>query len=404
MSGFLVFFLYLLSWSEVLVPLTPTTTMILLLFLSVMLLIGISKKKKLDKFVSEKRKIPYFKIDTMIFVFTILLWVLQFAFFHEIPLISVILGKGVDYQEFGIPSLKVFIYSFSLFISTFYFHLYLDYKNKKHLIFSLLILFQPLLALSRGPFIVGLVQVFFVYCIYKDLFNTLISYFIKINIRKVFKVFTLAFSLSFIIFGFGYLGNLRNLSTDSARNNTSSFDADISSTQILMRPTTKFTQTGIPNEFLWTYVYITSPLSNFEFVLQRYQPKYDFSAFLLNEVLFDFISKRINHTFGADNRDSFLFVDYLTVSTVFAGSYQSMGYVGILMMCILLLTLPGIYLRFMLSINSTFYLTSLSIISALYLFMFFENLIVFSGLSLQLIYPFLFKLVLKKKTVKSHNY
>jgi oligosaccharide repeat unit polymerase len=381
------------------VPLSTTTTILLSTVLVCMIYMGIKQSKSLN----QEKNIPYFKSSNTIFIFTIALWFLQFIHFHSIPLVSSLLGISVDYQEFGIPTLKVFIYSFSLFICTFFFHLFLVHKKNKHLWFSIIIAFQPLLGMSRGPFLIGLIQLFLVYCIYNELIKKITSFLRKINLKKLFLLTLFIASILGLIYLFGFLGGLRGASTDASRSNTSSFESNTNYTGNLMRPTSNFESIGIPEEFLWVYVYITSPLSNLEYTFQKYQPKYDLQGFILNEFFYDFISKRVNEVFGTEGKESFLVVNYLTVSTVFAGSYQFLGYLGVMIMCIFLLVFPLLYLKLISGIKSSFYLTSLSAISTLYMFMFFENLIVFSGFSLQLIYPFLFNLFIRKSTIRRQS-
>jgi hypothetical protein len=73
---------------------------------------------------------------------------------------------------------------------------------------------------------------------------------------------------------------------------------------------------------------------------------------------------------------------------MYSRAYSYCGWIGIISMFILLLLLPLVYVK-LVAANSPFFVTGLAILSTMFLFSGFENMIRFTGLSFQLVFPIL---------------
>jgi len=374
--------IYQLNWSYLFADLNIFLLIFLLLIiLSNLLFAGISFSLKLDRY---RNIFPVINTKKL-FIFVIFIWVVQFAY-SGIPLLNILRGVYTDYRDFGIPTIKVFITTFSLFCSTYFFHLFLSSHKRKFLLYTSSILFLFLLAMSRGMFIFGLTQ-----CLFLLLFKY--KYFF-LNSKKI--ILSLTFSV-FLVYGFGYLGTVRQSAATYKANNLA-YKYDTKLVNDIMRVTPIF-EKYIPHEFIWVYIYVGSPLANLNHNMNNDNRSYSLSEgflyLLVNEMSYDFISKRINHITNykppKENRVAY----HLTVSTAFLGSYLHLGFGGILMFLIFILFLPLFFLQ-IIPKKSSFYLVVLAILNTMYLYMFFDNMISFSGESFQLVYPFVFSLLIKK--------
>jgi hypothetical protein len=91
-------------------------------------------------------------------------------------------------------------------------------------------------------------------------------------------------------------------------------------------------------------------------------------------------------------------INALTVSSVYAGSYVYLSWIGMVIMGIFIIIFPLFYISF-LSKKSKYYVTAIAILNSLYLFLIFDNMFSFSGLSLQLLYPLIFHKLDKMKLI-----
>lgn len=137
-------------------------------------------------------------------------------------------------------------------------------------------------------------------------------------------------------------------------------------------------------------MYVTSPLSNLQYNINITNPEfndYNFYLVIVNETMFDFISKRLDALHkGFERKKPVLLIDNLTVSTTLAGSYASAGWGGMYYFMIVFWLLPIIYL---LSIaKNPLAVIGVSTLCTIYFFSVFDNMLALSGLSIQLFYPF----------------
>jgi hypothetical protein len=91
------------------------------------------------------------------------------------------------------------------------------------------------------------------------------------------------------------------------------------------------------------------------------------------------------------------------VSTVYSRSFSYQGWIGMFIIGGFVLLIPLVYAKF-LPVNS-YQLTGIAVLNTMYLFLFYDNTIRFTGLGLQLVYPFLLPLAerasgwVQKKTI-----
>ncbi|MEJ0029481.1 MAG: hypothetical protein WDO15_03565 [Bacteroidota bacterium] len=102
-------------------------------------------------------------IGTTIFIYV--LWIADFIYEGGVPLIKILFHLPYNYRLFGIPSLHVFIVTFSSFFTVYLFHLYLSKRTRLLLILYLVNLSAALLIYSRAMLffnITGSVIVYFI--------------------------------------------------------------------------------------------------------------------------------------------------------------------------------------------------------------------------------------------------
>jgi hypothetical protein len=359
---------YPLAWSEVYPPLSFTlvcfiaATILLHTFLAFRF-----KRNDIFNLIRCDDKPPI-----VITIIIYLLWTAEFMYAGGIPLLKIILNEPYDYKTFGIPTLHVFIVTFSSFYTVYLFHLFLSVRRKSILILLLINLAAGFLIYNRGMLIFNLFSAIFIYLIFRKRYSW-----------KHFAGAGLAFVL--LLFLFGVMGSLRV----SRQAGESYSNKDFLQTGVAKK---SFIDSAVPAEFFWGYIYITSPLANLQTNINTYRVK-DLTwqrllGFVNNEIAMDFISKRLNTYFNIEREKENTIPGPFNVSTVYSRSYSYVGWPGMLLMACLLLFIPVIYNK-LVPVDSTFYLTGLGILCTMFLFLAFDNTIRFTGLSFQLAYPVL---------------
>ena len=364
--------LYPLGWSDLYPPLSFS----LMFFLSgTMVLHVIAGSTFARRRLATFRTLPGPSLKTAplyITIFLYILWAAEFIHAGGIPLLHIILRHKYDYKLFGIPSLHVFIVTFGSFYTIFLFHLWLSRRSSYLLVLYLVNLGAALLIYNRGMF----------------LFNISASIFLLLTTKNRFSIKELAVgavATIVVLFFFGVMGNQRvsNESRVAYRN-----DEFLTTGHA----TDSFRKSVVPNEFFWTYVYATSPLANLE--LNVRSDRHDtsvsqpFLKWLNNEILFDFISKRVNAMTEADKVSILIVPGPFNAVTVYSGSFRYLRWTGLILMATIILLLPLAYVK-ILPAESPFFLSGLAILNTIFLFMVFDNTIRFTGLSFQMVYPLL---------------
>lgn len=367
LSFVLVLLVYSLGWSH----LYPELSFSLLAFFFVTFLVSLF----FGVVVQGKKRIEYKTItwNEKTTLYLALIWVgysMEFLYNGGIPL-SLLLLKGVqdDRELFGIPTFHVLLVTFSSFYSVYIFHqLRSDFRKSRLLIFLLSIL-PAVLIVNRGMLLMILTSCLFVYLLSLK----------KIRFNVILGV---TFFVLVIFYLFGVMGNLRQTNTTS-------------SNYILQssRASESFKNSIIPNEYIWAYIYISSPLANLQTTIERLPPVNDsWVAFLNFEILPDFISKRTGPLLDVERQGTPTVAGWLTVSTCYARSYVFLGWLGIIILFLFFISTTFIYL-FALMKTSEYYVVGLAILNTLVLYNTFDNMYAFTGLNFQLLYPLLLSYV-----------
>ncbi|HMJ69149.1 MAG TPA: hypothetical protein VK508_09640 [Cyclobacteriaceae bacterium] len=358
---------YLLNWSSIFPTLKPALLVFLIGTMILALPLGLLfQTKKLIR----GQEIGYHWRTRAIFRFIIILWIVEFVEAKGIPLLVILIGGNYDYTQFGVPTLHVFVVTFTSFFSVYLFHVYLSTRTRRVLFYYIILMTLPLLIISRGMFMINVASSVIVYLQFSK----------KISVKRILILVTL---MLIVLYGFGVVGNIRSsYSTDKQ------YSSNYILTNVSARP--EFINGPIPNEYFWSYLYIASPIGNLQHNIDI-ENRLSVTArnsvlFINNEFIFDFISKRINRLLHADRVVCKRFVDFLTVASVYTNSYIYAGWVGLCLMALAILVFPIFYMG-LIRRSNTFYVVATSTMSSMYLFMIFDNMFTFTGLSFQLVYP-----------------
>lgn len=181
---------------------------------------------------------------------------------------------------------------------------------------------------------------------------------------KNIKVVTIGLTIVLLIgfcFCFGYLGNAKSgLDASYIPNNMGASDS--------------FKTSLIPNEFYNTYLYICTPLANFQLTVDH--GFYDSSGvdLVLQEYVPDFISNKLHSLFDIErsNREMQKVMEVLNVGTYFVGGMMYYGWIGVFLHCIYITVLAiCIYLAY--PNTNPYHVTINAFLCSLFLMAIFSN-------------------------------
>ncbi len=344
---FAVLILYNLNYSTLYEPLDTGLLIFLALTIFFALIIGTIFQfylKKL-KFVSIKYKTKYCST----FLIT-LLFVIEFIYCGYIPLFN----PG-NYHDFGIPTLHVFNITYAIYVYVYLNVLYFTFKEKKHLLQILLLVFLFLLIYSRG---------LLVFLLFMSLLLFIATH--KVHLKIIIISLLLVI---FSLFVFGCMGNIRSGSDW----NDSSYILNIAKINQKNFP--------LPSQFSWAYIYLISPLGNLNHEVLHATA--DNSLYgLFSQIIFDFISKRI---FDYKLITISSIQPLLTVKTCYSPMFLSFGYMGMIIAFISMILFFTIVFIFCHK-NGVSLVIILLVISSLFALTFFDNMFAYSGYSFSVVY------------------
>lgn len=222
-----------------------------------------------------------------------------------IPMIMQFRG-GYNYTEFGIPTYHGIVNMLFLFVfPSLYYHFLLS-KRKIILLIILLMSIWEMLVFRRGILMSGLVEIFFLFFIYKKFTK-------KMFIYTVFSVIT-------IVLLFGAVGDIRGAENPY---------------QYLLSPEGQFLS-SLPSGFTWFYVYVTAGLANLAYNFVHIVPVYDFTSF---QDLFPSVIRNLIYSDLGFHDTMELVDDNANFSTMFEKLMPDLGIAGslIVVTCLLLL-------------------------------------------------------------------
>ncbi len=372
-SFLIVFLVYSLGWSHLYPPLTFSMYLFLIGTFLIALLFG---------YVFQKNNYIGFQVldsnlDFRVFTFVLIIWIgfsIEFLYFEQIPFLRLLSGQDViDYRDFGIKSFHVFLVSFNSFAIVYVFHYYISTRKTKILFYFILLLIPSILIINRGMFLIGIISSLFVY-----LFS--LTKFLKFR-----QIIVMSISVLFILYLFGYIGNLRSANGDPNYLPKES------------KATNEFMASKIPKEYYWTYLYAASPLANFQNNINKTKDvNYNFFDLIIFETFPDVLSKRIAGLLNREKLGHHQIVHWLTVGSLYSKSYSYVKWFGpIILFCYLIWII--IISIGLVPKKSSYHITVVAILLTLVFMNTFDNMLVFAGMILQLVYPIFLSLFEKRK-------
>lgn len=358
---------YSLGWSDLFEPIEFELILFFFSTFIIAFVLGVVFDKTLN--YANFSSINYKKKD-FVFYFLILSIAIEFFYSGYIPLIKYMQGS-ISYQidEFGIPTFHVLIVTLTFFYSVCLIYQFLLFK-KSIILLKFIILFSfPILLLYRSIILMTVVAIML-----------LILFLVKkIRLKLIGKIFLFSIAILYI---FGVLGNIRETSSNAPL-------------MKIIQPSKSFIELDIPNEFMWGYVYIGSPVAILQYNMNK-PTNYELDNFIITSMIPDVISKRFENYRNIPKMD--LIVSWLNVGTQYASAAKYFGLFG--MYIIFFLMSIFIFMYSILLKKNKYFLIGLIVLDLMVVFGVFSNMWVFSVVSLQFIYPFMLSIIDKLKLGK----
>lgn len=276
-----------------------------------------------------------------------------------VPLVMVLKGMPYDYTQFGIKTFHVFYMSYLSASTIVNYERFLKTKRKYFLIPAALGIMVTVLIMNRGATLLLVFPMFLM---------TLFEIKGRLKIRTLVLFFTVG--ITFIIM-FGVLGDKRMLASGYQDEN------------IIMKigeASPIFEK--LPSGFFWTYLYSTSPYANLLLQLKEGNVNQGYlDDYVAGVMLPDFVSKYTNPEVTS-KYELFKITPELNVATGFSMALILSGIAGVIFLYLWLLFFNSIFIF----INNNYYLLSVCAnLSAINIFMCFNNMLIFSSCVLQLL-------------------
>lgn len=364
-----VMLFYILPWSELLPPLRIELILFLAITSIISFLIGLPFYFR-NYFVFQHIDVDDTKVRNVKYALIVLylLLTVECIVQKNVPLISYLFldADQSAYKDFGLPFLHVIIVNGFGYLFLLTGHLYLSETNKKRIgvlrNVMILCILAGMLVYNRGLVMYSLFGYALMYLMSK---------------RHLFVIILkVTFLFVGILFLFGLMGSYRNA---GGMEQGRQFALDIA------KATPQFRETGIPAEYLWAYIYVTSPLGNLQNTINQSDPNEirvrNFPEYLM-ELLPEMVSKRT----GLEVRDGERIAYYLTVGTVYMRSYATFGWSGMIIMFMFTLVFIVVVLL-LIPRSSNYFISSVIVVCLIVFFNLFDNMFSFMGLAPQLAFP-----------------
>lgn len=360
--------LYLLPWSDLL----PDLKLDLLLFLGLSSFLAMC----LGYFLRKSGRIVYTSLNCRpevirrVWYGLVVLYLLLIVEFIEggVPFYSYMFASASSrvYKEFGIPFVHVFVLNGFGFLFLFSSHLLISSKNKRHKLYLRTVL---LLCLVAGVLIFN--RALLMYSAFGFAIIFLMSR------TKVVRLLIMVFSFFLVLlYLFGLMGNYRM---------GAGYKHGQEYALHLAEATDEFRATGIPAEFLWAYIYITSPLGNLQNTIDKSHLEgvnYRRAPELLSRLMPEMVSKRV----GLEAPEGKLVVNYLTVGTVYMRSFAALGWMGMVLTFVFLVFFVLLFFKYF-PPTSRYFVSGLTVINMIVFFNLFDNMFFSMSILPQLAFP-----------------
>lgn len=368
----IVFCTYALGWSDLYPPLSIDIVLFFILTFFISLISGfIVRKEKVyqgEYIVFSKKKVIYN------IIFIIISATSEFIVAGGVPLLMIVSGADYKYNEFGIPTFHVFFVTYLIFISLLSYQIFLISRRSLYLWIPFLAIIFYLLIFSRGSALNVLVPMAILYLIHRPVS------------RKYIQRILIGCLL--LLYVFGVMGNYRFFASHP--------NVEYSNDLILSigDASSSFRDSFIPKEYFWSYLYISSPLSNLVYSEQLHDLDYvdieDLGYCVFTGVVPDFISKRVIQGEVLSVPKTPLVTDALNVSSMYGSAVAAAGLYGLMIMYILWWGFTAFFIYFFK--RSVFYYVVIAILGVVAVMGSFANMITFSGASFSLFYCFVFSI------------
>lgn len=299
---------------------------------------------------NRKFKVNYYKQKNTVRIILILLYILEFVYCKSVPLLF-----GKSYSSFGFPTVHVVIVTLSCYYAIKNYFQYVTFKRREDLINFLIVITYFILIFSRGMLV----------------FIFAITIALTLYDKEIKTKYIVLFGFLVIVFAwlFGVAGNLRS----GYRWNDSSI--------IIYLAQVNLDHKNLLAPFMWVEEYITCSLRNLNYNVSNFSVRYSLIGQLYS-IIPDFISKRI---FSGYEIIPKLQVAAFTTSTMYAKTYISFGYVGMMVNFCMYLLIYFIF-RHLKVIDVSNKIIGYAILSLIYALSIFNDMLWYSGYSFALVY------------------
>lgn len=297
-------------------------------------------------------------------ILSYVIFLAEFLYCKQIPLIAIFRGQAEAYKEFGIPSITFLNTTFVFFISIIT-SVKLIYGNKANRMQNLgvfaLCLLRFIITYSRGSII----------------FCGVILLLVFVSKHRI-SFWVILFLIITLLVGLRVFNALGNIRMGSPWNDSS----------IILKLARVQDRFYVIKDYIWTFVYIDSPIGNLLYNEANFAIEYSVDG-LISQLIPDVLSKRIFPDYG---NQLHLAIPGLNVSSMFAGTFKYYGYLGMSLAYIELVATIFI-VTLICKGNKKYLLSSMVSFSFIMIMSFFDNMLIYSGYSFYLIYIILGRLI-----------
>lgn len=272
------------------------------------------------------------------------------------------------YLEWGIPIVNVIVVNgfgamFQIAIAMFCFGAVKKSISIRNIILTIL---PPIICVQRG---IAMNMFIGAFCIF-----LLTSKQLKKNI------ITIGFVGLLVLYLFGLMGNYRS---------KGNFDLIAQTANV----STKFEKSILPSEYLWSYLYIASPLANFQYIVDR-KPEvngisddFGLKPFVGINIIPQTISKRLDFKYPELSR--FFCIPNMVVGSTYFVPYYELGWWGVYLMFAYIMFFLAFCIK-LVKRTSPMFPPMIALLCETSLMGIFDNMVAYAGLFFQIVIVFLF--------------
>lgn len=368
-----VLLVYQLNWSQLNIPLSLGLFLFLLLNIVLFFFFGYLFDKRIQE--RPKKSYGYKKSYPFISVFILLGTLIEGIVLKGYPLFNSLGWGTIQYIEYGIPMFHVVLLTVSYFFSMVVFETIIHgFKNKKMYLLLFITLVPFILTINRGMLVMLVISYI---CLYTQEHKIIIK-------KKIVGILLISAVIFFYLFGL--FGNYR-INADYKQ------DRSITDSSIIMdvgEATNSFRESYIPKEFFWLYTYVTTPLANLQHNMEEHinagnKDKDGFFDFIKITFLPETLSKRMNPT----KINNYRVREELTVGTAYYEIYPRYGWTGMWIYLLVISVFPFLYLELLKKFAGQYINIGMALVCTMYTLLFFTNFLSYTGLAIQLFFPFI---------------